>query len=395
MPFFDCFVFLFIFFSVIIFYTYFGYAVFLYIVVTIKHLFIKKDKVQAVQILPVTLIIPAYNESDFLEEKIKNTLNLDYSSAHLEIIVVTDGSNDNSGEVLKKYSDKISWLHQDERRGKAAAMNRAVQFAKNEILIFCDANTYLNTSAISEIVNQYADPLVGGVAGEKRIMLSGSDDIAGEGEGLYWKYESLVKKFESEFYSVIGAVGELMSFRKKLYQTLPEDTILDDFTQSIYITLQGYRVKYTKKAFASETGSLNPEEEWKRKVRIAAGGWQAIFRTYKALNPFHNFSLAFSYFSHKVLRWTLAPFSMIGLFVVNIPLAIVGGILYQVVMVGQLYFYVAAFVGYMFSKVGKKNQMTSIPFYFVLMNLSVVVGFYRFVSKSQKATWEKSKRAKI
>lgn len=394
MPIFD-YLFLFVLFSVIITYTYLGYAVFLYLTVTFQRIFTKKQAFPSGSLLSVSLIVPSYNEGEFLEEKIWNTLRLDYPEELLEIIFITDGSVDNSREIIQKYRDRIVWMHQEKRQGKSAAMNRAVQSAKNDVLVFCDANTYLNTNAITEIVRQYSDPEVGGVAGEKRILQTGKDDIAGEGEGLYWKYESFVKKYESEFYSVIGAVGELMSFRKKLYHPLPPDTILDDFTQSMQVTLQGYTIKYTGKAYAEETGSLNPSEEWKRKVRIAAGGWQAVFRLNKALNPFRNFRLAFSYFSHKVLRWTIAPFSMAGLLLVNIPLAISGNKFFQIFMIGQVLFYLLAFAGYLLSKSGKKLRFTNIPFYFTLMNLSVIAGFFRFAGKGQKATWEKSKRAKL
>ncbi|MBR2018717.1 MAG: glycosyltransferase family 2 protein, partial [Prevotella sp.] len=294
----------------LVFYTYVGYGIVLYCLVALKRLICKKkDKEEEVddnKLPHVTLMICAYNEQDVVDMKMENSLQLDYPKDKLHIVWVTDGSNDNTNSMLEKY-EGVRVLHRPERRGKTAALNRGIALAETSIIIMTDANTMVNTGAVREVVRLFRDPKVGCVAGEKRVMARCEGQAAAEGEGLYWKYESALKRLDSELYSAMGAAGEFNAIRKELYEEMPEDTLLDDFIMSMKMVDNGYRIAYTADAFAMEYGSANLEEEGKRKRRIAAGGLQSIWRLKRMLNPLRHPTATFQYISHRVLRWSITP----------------------------------------------------------------------------------------
>ncbi len=374
-------------------YTYIGYGILTSILVWIKKKIIPAPKLNAAFEPTVSLIIPCFNEGDFISTKIENTFELDYPSDKLQIIYISDGSDDHSLEILKFHQDKYLWMHSAERKGKASAMNRAVLEASGEIVVFCDANTLLNREAIRELVAPYADPFIGAVTGEKRIMVQNSGHVSSAGEGLYWKYESWLKQLDSDLYSVVGAAGELMSYRKSLYEPLEPDTILDDFMQSMRVTLKGYRVAYNPNAYAMETASADVSEEWKRKVRISAGGWQSMSRLKRVLIPWPSPLLTYSYISHRAFRWSAAPFSLLILILINPILVCYNPLLYGLILAGQVMFYGLALHGYLKEQNGEKNKFSFVPYYFTMMNLAVFFGLARFLKGSQKATWERAKRA--
>ncbi|HWJ92410.1 MAG TPA: glycosyltransferase family 2 protein, partial [Flavisolibacter sp.] len=254
----------------VVFYNYAGYAILVYFINQLKRT--KKTGIDFVETFPsVSFIVAAYNEESCIEKKILNSLRQDYPAEKIEFLFITDGSTDGTAPIISRYSE-IQLLHQTERKGKSAALNRAVLAARNEILIFSDANTFLNAEATRNITRHYADASVGGVAGEKKVVsVSESPDEVGAGEGLYWKYESFLKKIDSEFYSVVGAAGELFSLRKTLFEPVPDSVILDDFIISMRVAGQGYRIVYEPEAFAMELPSFSIRDQQKRKVRIAAG----------------------------------------------------------------------------------------------------------------------------
>ena len=381
----------------IVLYTYIGYPIILWLMVKIKRLFSpQRLSFYTKEELPeVDLVIACYNEADILVEKITNTLALEYPEQKLRINFVTDGSNDNSGEILAKYP-QINHLHSEERKGKNAAINRILPQLNGEILIFCDANTFLNKEALFNIVRHYKDPRVGAVAGEKRVFSTGESENAGAGEGAYWKYESKLKKWDSELCSVVGAAGELFSVRKELMDPVPEGIIIEDFYLSVKIAMNRFIVRYEPEAYAMEAGSSSIAEERKRKVRISAGGLQSVMIFFPLLNILKFRLFSFQYISHRFLRWTLAPLSLLILLVLNIILVIQGaGIFYQICLAGQLTFYLFSFIGNVLELQGKSSKIFLIPFYFTFMNLTVYQGFFRIIRGKQSAVWEKSKRAKI
>lgn len=377
----------------IIIYTFVGYGFILFILVRIKRLFSKRFQFNINANLPtVTILVAAYNEESIIEEKIQNTLDLDYPREKTQIIFITDGSSDSTPAIVSVHKD-ILLLHSDLRTGKMAAIKRAMPSVANEIIVFTDANTFLNKGAIKELVKHYQNPKVGAVAGEKRIMVEELADASSAGEGFYWKYESLLKKWDYELYSNVGAAGELFSIRTNLYQPVESDTIIDDHMIAMRIAENGYIIAYEPGAYAMETASANTKEELKRKIRIAAGGIQSILRLKKAANPFHFPILTFQYISHRVLRWTITPFLLIGTLILNAIIVYqTRNSFYELVLIAQVAFYLLSLLGMFFERKNIRIKAFFIPYYFCVMNYAVIAGINRFYRKNQSAAWEKSQR---
>lgn len=378
----------------IIIYSYVGYGILLYFLVAIKRLLKKFPNPSDITYEPqVSLVVAAYNEEEFIHIKIKNTLELDYPKDKLQVIFITDGSSDTTPDIIRKYPFEL--LHQPERKGKVAAMNRAINYVTAPIVVFCDANTLLNKECIRELVKHYTNPKVGAVAGEKKIMTSKDDKAAGAGEGFYWKYESFLKRLDSELYSVVGAAGELFSVRTELFEKAQEDTIIEDFVQSLKVCMKGYVVRYEPKAYATETASLSIKDEQKRKVRICAGAFQAMGMLKDLFNVVKYPVLSFQFISHRILRWTLCPLGLVFLLLSNIILVWMGaGWFYSVMLALQSGFYFLAVTGWVFANRNIKLKLLYIPYYFLFMNISVFMGFFRFLQKRQTVLWEKAARQK-
>ena len=384
----------------LILYTYIGYGIALYILLIIKRLFSPSTPQTPLtdEALPeVTFVVAAYNEEDWISDKIRNNLEFDYPKDKIHFLFVTDGSDDNTPKVIDNFPfpEGVAWslYHRPERRGKIAAVERIMEYVKTPITIYTDANTFVNKGAIRNIVRHYQDSKVGAVAGEKRISMEEKDAANSAGEGFYWKYESTLKRWDSELYSVVGAAGELFSIRTDLYRPVPPDTIIEDFFLTLSISKKGYRVVYEPEAYAVESSSASVKEELKRKIRIAAGGIQAIIRLAPLLNIFRFGLLSFQYISHRVLRWTLTPVALPILLLANILLASYGNPFYQIILALQVLFYFLAFTGYLLEKQKIKFKAFFIPYYFCVMNYAVYRGFLRIVSGSQSVLWERAKRA--
>lgn len=372
----------------VVFYTYVGYGL-------IVWLWARAVRGQARPLAPdfepeVTLVVPAYNEADILDEKVRNCRALDYPADKLKLLFITDGSNDHSGQVLAAYPD-VRHLHQPARAGKSMAENRAIGHVTTPYVIFTDCNTLLNPEAVRQLVRHYQDPRVGAVSGEKRVLRDGS--TSGAGEGLYWKYESLLKRCDSAIFSLMGAAGELVSFRTRLFAPLEADTVLDDFVQSMRIVDAGYRVVYEPAAYALEPPSFSLAEEMKRKVRICAGGWQAMGRLLPLLNPLRQPVVAFLYISHRVLRWSLTPALLLLLLPLNAALAYAYGGIYTLLLGLQGFFYGTAALGWWRASRGQPAGPLLVPLYFTMMNAAVFQGALRHWRKAQPAAWDKAQRA--
>lgn len=379
----------------LIFYTYLGYGILLYFLVRLKRVFvIKKPTLITEKFEPeVTLFVTAYNEKDFIDLKMQNTFSLDYPKEKIKNVWVTDGSDDGTPEILRQYKD-VEVYHLPKRAGKIAAMNRGIQFVKTPIVIFSDGNTLLGKESIQRIVKLFEDPKVGCVSGEKRIF---SKDSAAATEGIYWKYESFLKKLDAQLYSVVGAAGELFAVRTSLFQIVEPDTLLDDFIISLRIAQQGYTIQYDPDAYAIENPSANVREELKRKIRISAGGIQSILRLKSLLNPFKYGWLSFQYVSHRVLRWTLAPLGLLVLLICNFLISLQQGLFnfsnyYTWLLWLQITFYILALLGWFLEQKKITVKLLYIPYYFFIMNLAVYLGFFRYIKKQQSVNWERAKR---
>ena len=381
---------------VICIYTYVGYGVLLYLLVLLKRMVKGKPKQielpEDSQLPDVAFMVCAYNEQDVVEMKMQNIHKLDYPKDKLHVVWVTDGSSDNTNEYLKAYPE-VEVIYSPERRGKTAALNHGLSMVTSDITVMTDANTMVNREAIREIVRCMQDPKVACVAGEKRVMSRHEGEIAAEGEGLYWKYESALKRLDSELYSAMGAAGELNAIRTHLYERMPETALLDDFVMSMRMVEQGYKIAYTSEAYAMEYGSANLEEESKRKRRIAAGGLQSSWWLRSMMNPFKNFMVAFQFVSHRVLRWSITPIALMALIPLNVALVMMkAGTVYTIIWILQILFYLTAFSGYLLEQHGHKNKLLYVPYYFLFMNINVFRGMHYLKTHQGGGTWEKAKR---
>lgn len=384
----------------VVFYTFAGYAIIVSVALFLMRLFRTKKATYSAssEDLPrVCMFTTAYNEQDYVDMKVRNLLELDYPKDKIQFLWITDGSNDATPDLLRKYPE-MEVHHLPERKGKIHAMNRGMQFVDAPIVIFSDSNTTLNKQAVRVIVSTFQDSRVGCVAGEKRVLASKADGAAGSGENLYWRFESWVKMADSELNTAIGAAGELFAIRKELFSEVENDTILDDFVISLRIAARGYRIAYTPDAYAMETASVNVSEEMKRKVRIAAGGIQTIGRIKELLNPFRFGWLSVQYISHKVLRWTLAPLALFALIPVSFWLAWQEHhsdihAFYFYFFAFQAFMYLLALVGWVFEKQKIRFKLLFVPYYFTSINYAAILGWFRFLKGKQTVNWEKSKRA--
>lgn len=377
-------------------YTYVGYGVLLYLLVLLKRMVKGKAKQMELpedsQLPDVAFMVCAYNEQNVVEMKMQNIHELDYPKEKLHVIWVTDGSSDNTNEYLKAYPE-VEVIYSPERRGKTAALNHGLSMVTSDITVMTDANTMVNREAIREIVRCMQDPKVACVAGEKRVLSRHEGEIAAEGEGLYWKYESTLKRLDSELYSAMGAAGELNAIRTHLYEKMSETALLDDFVMSMRMVEQGYKIAYTSEAYAMEYGSANLEEESKRKRRIAAGGLQSSWWLRSMMNPFKNFMVAFQFVSHRVLRWSITPIALMALIPLNVALVMMkAGTVYTIIWILQILFYLTAFSSYLLEQHGHKNKLLYVPYYFLFMNINVFRGMHYLKTHQGGGTWEKAKR---
>ena len=375
----------------------YAYAVYPLLIAAIARL--KRNRPQPPlpdQLPHVTLFVTAFNEEQFVDEKIANSHALDYPSDRLHLVWVTDGSDDNTNQLLSKYPD-VKVFFEPERRGKVHAMKRGLQLIDTDIVIFTDANTMLSPESVKEMVRLFENPQIGCVAGEKRISSDDRQNAASSGEGAYWRYESWIKRNDAAAGSAIGAAGELFAMRRSLYQPISDNTLLDDFEISLRIALTGYKIGYSPRACAIERPSANIAEEMKRKVRIAAGSFQTMLRLGGLFNIFRHPMLTFQYVSHKVLRWVIVPLAMVLIIPLNVYLCTINSFsisnIYTWTLAAQALFYAASFIGFALQNKKLNASWIYIPYYFFLANKAMWLGFWRFCRNTQSVNWERAKRA--
>ena len=371
----------------ILFYCFFGYGLLVFLARLPAHLK-KKERAPFPGKPEVTLVVAAYLEDKVLEDKIRNTLELNYP---VSAIFVIDGPT-RANEIFSRYPS-IRLIHQPERTGKYEAIRRGMKEVATPFVIFSDANSILNADAVERILAHYADPGIGAVAGEKRILDPGSSAL-GEVEGIYWKYESIMKRLDAAFYTVTGAAGELYSIRTDLFKPLPRPVVVDDLVISMQVCLQGYRIAYEPGACSTESSTGTLREESQRRIRIAAGVYGAMGSLNGLLNFFARPTVAFQFFSRKILRWYLCPVLIPMVFILNffILLKTPGSDLFFWMFVIQASLYAFALLGWILLRSGKKAGIPGIPFYFLFMNYCMLRGFLRYLGKKQPAAWEKTER---
>ncbi|MCX8056422.1 MAG: glycosyltransferase family 2 protein [Ignavibacteria bacterium] len=341
----------------------------------------------------VSMLVAAYNEEKFIEKKILNCLQLDYPVEKIEFIFVTDGSTDKTPQIIEKYSTEnshIKLLHQPTREGKLKAIQRALNFAKGEIIVFSDANSMYNRDAIKHLVKHFQFEKVGCVAGEKRVI---SQEGKTEAESIYWKYESFLKKLDSEIYSIVGAAGEIFAIRKNLIDKIPDNVINEDFVLTMNVASKGYRVVYEPNAYSIETPTKSIFEEFKRRVRISTGGIQSISILKNLFNIKEYKFLSFQFISHRILRWTLMPISFLLLFISNVILFThSSSYFYEVTFYLQFFIYSIALIGLAFELIGIRIQIIYLIFSFLLMNFASVFALITYPFRPKTNIWKKPER---
>lgn len=381
----------------IVFYAYIGYGILLYLLVRLRRVFSRNTATPPADFEPeLTFIVCAFNEQDWIEQKIANSIALDYPRHKVHFWFVTDGSSDQTAWLVEHYPypADVQWkhLHQPERRGKIAAFQRAMKMVQSPFVVSTDANTLVNSAALRNMMRHFADPNTGAVAGEKRINMADKADASSAGEGIYWKYESFLKKLDAEYWTAVGAAGELFAFRSDAYEDVPLDTLVEDFYMTMRIASRGLRIQYEPDAYAAESSSASVQEELKRKVRIAAGGLQAMWRLSPLLNPFRYGALTFQYVSHRVLRWTLAPMLLPVLLIIGYFLHRSAGGIYTGLFWAQCVFYGMALIGWLLEQRHLKFKLFFIPYYFCVMNYAMYAGFWRLIRGKQSVVWERAER---
>jgi cellulose synthase/poly-beta-1,6-N-acetylglucosamine synthase-like glycosyltransferase len=328
------------------------------------------------------LIISAYNEQEVISEKLQNSLQLDYDAEKLEIIVVSDASDDLTDNIVASFYDSgVKLVRMTERLGKTAGLNKAVSNATGEIIVFSDANALYNESAIKMLVRNFEQIDVGCVVGESKYSDSKSD--AEKSESLYWRYETLIKKLESDTGSVVGGDGAIYAIRHNLYQEMPDDA-LSDFVNPLQIISQGKRCIYEPEAFSTEAAAGSYFKEYRRKVRIVNRAWRSLMSMKFLLNPIRFGFFSWKLISHKLLRW-LVPFFLCGAFTANIVLVFHDRI-YILVFALQCLFYSLAIAG-LLSQRRSLPACIFVPYYFCLVNLASAKGIVEAYQGKTYATW--------
>jgi cellulose synthase/poly-beta-1,6-N-acetylglucosamine synthase-like glycosyltransferase len=331
----------------------------------------------------VTLIISAYNEERAIAEKLDNTLALDYPRDKLQILVVSDASSDGTDEIVSQYASRgVELLRMPDRGGKTVGLNKAVERARGDVIVFSDANAMYEPSAIRNLVRNFADPGVGAVVGESGY--TDAQATSEHSEGLYWDYEIALKRLESSVSSVVGGDGAIYATRRALYVPMRPDA-LSDFVNPLQVVRAGYRCVYEPEARCFERAGDSFDKEFRRKVRIVNRAWRAMLTMPELLNPFRFGFFSFELVSHKLLRW-LMPFFMAALLVVN-ALLIQRGAFYAALFAAQVVFYVLAAVGHLLREWPSMPRLLTIPYFFCLVNVASAVGIVDAYRGRAYVTW--------
>lgn len=366
---------------ILLFYTFIGYPVLLLMAAIFYHNRVKKSYITP----KITIVVTVHNEVSNIENRINNLLSQNYPKDLLSILVVSDGSQDNTVDIARGFDPRcVQIMEIKERVGKAEALNRAIPLCRTDIVILADARQRFDENAVKELVANFSDERVGAVSGE---LCFETADKTGVGEGLdfYWKYDKFLRKNESKLYSTVGATGAIYAIRKSLFKPIDSDVLLDDVMIPMNIVMQGYRCIFEPKAKAYDVISSTQEEEERRKIRTIAGNFQMFFRYGNLLNPLKN-PVWFQAFSHKFLR-IIAPFFIVTLFIFNVLLAknniLLAALGFQAV------FYLCALSGYFTRKKKHQSKIFAIPYGFLMLNIFTIMASLEFIFRKPLNIWGK------
>jgi cellulose synthase/poly-beta-1,6-N-acetylglucosamine synthase-like glycosyltransferase len=370
-------------------YTYLGYPVLMWALARLRKTFVGEAEEFPYSTPHVSLLVAAYNESGIIAQKVENALSLQYPADRLEMLIGSDGSTDATVQVAAStLPASRGRVLQMARRGKSWVINDLAAAASGEILVFTDANTMFEADALRELVRPFGDPDIGCVSGLLHLAPI-SDDVGSKGESFYWKYETFKKTQENVFRAVAGANGAIFAVRKELYIPLSPKTINDDLTTSMRVYLQGKRMVLVSDARGHETTAPELAGEFERHIRDSAGHFRALLELAGMLDPRLGMP-AFCFISHRVVRW-LVPFFMIGAFLSSAIL--LDHPVYRWMFFVQVIAYAAFLAVTPWAFRGKGFGPFRVPYYFVLVNVAIVLGFARFLAGTQQSKWEPTARA--
>lgn len=340
----------------------------------------------------VTIVIAAYNEAAEIGATLTNKLRQDYPSDLLEILVVSDESDDGTDDIVRQIAKTsrcpIRLIRQMPRQGKTAGLNVLIAQARGEIILFSDANSQWNEFAVARLVSNFADPQVGYVTG-KMVYVNDDGSLVGDGCNAYMRYENWLRLSESAVNSVVGVDGGIDGIRKSLFQPLRADQ-LPDFVQPLKVVEQGYRVVYEPRAVLQEKTNQDSKSEFSMRVRVGLRALWALKDMGHLMGSNHPGTFAWQLISHKLLRY-LAFIPLLTLTMVTPPLALNGRI-YLFWMLGLTVVYSLAWVGRKKDENGKKMPVfCSIPYYFIILNLACFYALLAFVRGEKKIVWDPRK----
>jgi cellulose synthase/poly-beta-1,6-N-acetylglucosamine synthase-like glycosyltransferase len=371
---------------------FYGYVAYPLLLCALARLFGRRrgppGEVDANQLPSVALLIAAYNEQAVIEDRIRNALQLDYPREKLQIVVASDGSSDATAQIVRNHAGcGVRLIDNVHRRGKAAVLNSAITELSADILILSDANTHTDPQAARSLVRWFANPRIGAVCG--RLILK--DPVSGKNvDSLYWRYETFLKRRESDLGALLGSNGAIYAIRRTIYCPIPDQTIVDDFVIPLLAKVRfGCDIIYDPEATAAEESAPDVASEFRRRSRIGAGGWQAIGILWRLLNPLRGW-VAFTFWSHKVLRW-LCPFCLLLMLVSNAILA-ASSPAYGMFLAVQLLGYGAALAGAYAPRRTPLVRLLRLANMFVAMNAALFVGFIKWVAGWQRGTWNRTRR---
>jgi cellulose synthase/poly-beta-1,6-N-acetylglucosamine synthase-like glycosyltransferase len=367
-------------------YAYVGYPVLIYI---LSRLFGKPPTPPPApeQWPTVSLLIAAYNEANHIQQRIENALAMDYPGDQLQIVIASDGSSDATCSIVEQYADRgVILFDYAERSGKPAVLNRSVPRLTGEIVAFSDANSYTEPAALKHLVRWFSDPQLGAVCG-KLVLVDA--DTGQNVDSMYWKYETFLKKCESRLGGLLGSNGAIYALRRAWYPAIPDNTIVDDFVIPLRAKIvEGCKIVYDADAIATEETPAGIQDEFKRRSRIGAGGFQAIGLLWRLLSPRHGWT-AFTFLNHKILRW-ICPFLLILALLTN--LLLLNHVLYRWLLGAQVGFYLLAALGNVLPSQPKVLRTLRLATMFTSMNAALLVGFFRWLFGTQRATWHRTER---
>jgi cellulose synthase/poly-beta-1,6-N-acetylglucosamine synthase-like glycosyltransferase len=332
----------------------------------------------------VTVVVVAHDEGPRIEARILNLLSLDYPRERIEIVIASDGSHDDTARRARRFEKAgVRVINGFRTHGKPAMLNSVVPAARGEIVVLADARQRFDSAALRALVAPFADPRVGAVSGELVLTPARGAAPVGAGVGAYWRYEKWIRNSEGRVASTVGATGAIYAIRRRLFECIREDTLLDDVLIPLRIVRRGYRVIFAPGAIAWDTAAGSEEEEFQRKVRTLAGNFQLFARERWLWVPGKN-PIWFQAVSHKALRLA-GPLLLAAAFLSSAALA--REPLYLGALCGQAVLYAAAFAGRALRGSRRKLPLLALPYVFCLLNGAVVLAFVRFVTGRQKVTW--------